>query len=463
MGTDKKDSFATELDTAGPSASSPRAGPSIDGSPGRHVEDPFSDAVAHDVAQQPPPPKYTEHAMENLYIPMGGEEPPPNFTPYEAEFFISNGEIISHDPHLNRDGEALYRFLLSQTATRPEYFIHMKGTHTEHKTRTVYRKDQQGNLRPHDEHYTETVTDFDFRIDIGEQIVHGPIHWTVPDAEPAYRGKMYLEVDSNQLLIGDTEASLQLGRRKATKDEIKAAKQRKQLREDHGIPPWVVPAPDEWYDSTSVSPPPDAQVLGSSMSMRDWADEYCASDKLLKEFTYEMVVYGWNIANLKEAITSAIRSVYSSKITVEFEMSHHKIRIRPDNHLSRALSNKWIKFLLWILLIYPFIWLYKRFGRRGGGRWEVCGGACALKTWRQPIAATPPPPEARNDGRWKETPDGLLHLVGEREGEWFQRWEGPIRNAVLRKVQSRTPLEFVNNDARTLDGYRPTFVQPRMF
>ena len=57
----------------------------------------------------PPPdveaPKYTERAFENVYIPPGGEEPPPEFAPYEAEFFISGKEIVSHDPHLNEDGE----------------------------------------------------------------------------------------------------------------------------------------------------------------------------------------------------------------------------------------------------------------------------------------------------------------------------------------------------------------------
>lgn len=57
----------------------------------------------------PPPdgeaPKYTERAFENVYIPPGGEEPPPEFTPYEAEYFISGREVISHDPHLNDDGE----------------------------------------------------------------------------------------------------------------------------------------------------------------------------------------------------------------------------------------------------------------------------------------------------------------------------------------------------------------------
>ena len=50
-------------------------------------------------------PKYTERPIELVYIPPGGEEPPPEFTPYEAEYFISGGkEIVSHDPHLNEDG-----------------------------------------------------------------------------------------------------------------------------------------------------------------------------------------------------------------------------------------------------------------------------------------------------------------------------------------------------------------------
>jgi len=49
--------------------------------------------------------------------------------------------------------------------------------------------------------------------------------------------------------------------------------------------------------------------------------------------------------------------------------------------MSRALSNPWLKFLLIITLIYPCIWLFQRFHRRGGGRWAVGGGAYALKRW----------------------------------------------------------------------------------
>lgn len=121
-------------------------------------------------------PKYTEQPIELAYIPPGGEEPPPEFTPYKAEFFISGKEIVSHDPHLNEDGtftkpcslngtrlttlkgEALYRFLLSQSTTRPDYRMHLRGTHTESKSRTVTKTDSNGNTTHTTEHYTETVT-----------------------------------------------------------------------------------------------------------------------------------------------------------------------------------------------------------------------------------------------------------------------------------------------------------------
>jgi hypothetical protein len=40
------------------------------------------------------------------YSAPGGEPPPPEFSPYEAEYFrTSSGNIVSHDPHLNEDGK----------------------------------------------------------------------------------------------------------------------------------------------------------------------------------------------------------------------------------------------------------------------------------------------------------------------------------------------------------------------
>ena len=133
------------------------------------------------------------------------------------------------------------------------------------------------------------TTDFDFYIDLTPQITHGPVHWSLPDSEPAYRGGMVLEVDSHDLTgiaLGDPEAPLQTsGRRKANKVEKTAAKDRKAIRKACGLPPWVASGPESWLQQ-SDSPPAPAVVLESSKTLRQWADEYCASDKVLKEFTY---------------------------------------------------------------------------------------------------------------------------------------------------------------------------------
>ncbi|KAI0735116.1 hypothetical protein C8Q76DRAFT_791694 [Earliella scabrosa] len=77
--------------------------------------------------------------------------------------------------------------------------------------------------------------------------------------------------------------------------------------------------------------------------------------------------------------TSAYASI-APPIDVKFEIIHNKIRVRSDSWLSRMLLHTAMKVLLWILLIYPFLWLYKRYGRRGGDRLGAeahhvhCGG-----------------------------------------------------------------------------------------
>ncbi|KAI0936401.1 hypothetical protein AcW1_000653 [Taiwanofungus camphoratus] len=430
------------------------AGPSTNFDPPPSFEESAADQVAG---------KYGSHFTEpDVFVPLGGEEPPPEFTPYDAKYFVSGSseDIVSHDRHLNEDGEALYRFLLSHSQTPPTVFIHLHGSHTESRTRLVTRRDSNGNYRTEDEHYTEEVTDFDFSIDVGQHIAHGPVHWSLPDEEPAYRGKMFKEIDCHNAGYNDMEMGLSgLTRRAATKDEIKQSKIRQNETKMRGLPPWAglesINTCDGDVDSQQTS------VLKSSRTLRQWADEYCASNKLLKEFTYEKIVCGWNFPNLHSAIVAAVKSTYySSHFTVEFRTTHAKIYVRPDNVLSRTLSNKWLKFLLFILLIYPFIWLCKRYGERGGGRWEVCGGAYALKSWQLVDSSSDLPPSFpdHDDGRTMQTSAGLAKLVGLREGEWFQQWEGTIRRAVSSRLKSSTPLrdpdERPSQAAMMLDGYR---------
>lgn len=132
-----------------------------------------------------------------------------------------------------------------------------------------------------------------------------------------------------------------------------------------------------------------------------------------------------------------------------FESGHKTVIVRPNTRVSRAISNPWLKFLLIITLIYPCIWLFQRFHQRGGGRWAVGGGAYALKRW-----------EDVAEGGGHDVFEGGRVLIGEREGEWFKRWEGTIRRCVMgRKDDNRAMSEpddeaVTNWPATELDGFQ---------
>ncbi|KAF9044573.1 hypothetical protein BDZ89DRAFT_1194718 [Hymenopellis radicata] len=346
---------------------------------------------------------------------------PPEFAPYEAEHFdVGNGNIVSHDPHLNTDGEALYRFLLSQAQTPPKLSLHCRGTHSETRSRNVTRQGRDGQHHVHTESYSETVVDFDFYISLDKYVLPEVTHWSVSDVDPAYRGRMFKDVGSEP--------------RKAKYNERKLHNKWVKHRDAQGLPPWISSESGVLTDDYSV-------VLKSSKSLRAWADDYCASPKNLKEFVYVKSLYGWDLQTLEQAIRTSINgaSFYSGSLTVEFEKSATKVYVRPDNRLSRMLSNKWLKFLSIILLIFPFIWLFKRFNKRGGGRWEVCGGAYALKRWvpQEPVETG----KGMSDSILRAQGSGeVRRLVGCREADWLKEWESTITRAVAMRYESTIPL-----------------------
>lgn len=153
-------------------------------------------------------------------------------------------------------------------------FLHCRGSHNETHTRLV-RSDRAGNEDWRTEQYTETVVDFDFKIDVGQHIAGGPTHWSVPDSSPAYRGRMFREVG-----IGHEK-------RKAKRAEVNAAKAWDKERNARGFPPWIG-SDYAWREDQPHIMHGDS-VLKSSWTLRQWADDYCSSRKFLKEFEYHKV------------------------------------------------------------------------------------------------------------------------------------------------------------------------------
>jgi hypothetical protein len=178
-------------------------------------------------------------------------------------------------------------------------------------------------------------------------------------------------------------------------------------------------------------------------------------------------VYGWDFGALEQAIETLIvkQTSYDGKLKIKFTpfpSANDLIIIRPTNSLSKLVSNMFIKVLLCVTLIYPFIWLFKRFHDRGGGVWKVCGGGYPLKVVlplpREDGDQLPTFEEAAGSSS-SAVVQARTYVIGEREGEWFRKWENTIRGAVLSRRQDGNPLEhptdasYVNPCATLLDGY----------
>lgn len=112
-----------------------------------------------------------------------------------------------------------------------------------------------------------------------------PITWSVSDDEPAYRGKMVREYEGSSSAT-HTESL----RQKATRKQLKNYKGWATHRSRAGLPPWIRQEEVErgLMDISALS---QMDGLKSSKSIRQWADEYCASPKYLKEFVYEKVLF----------------------------------------------------------------------------------------------------------------------------------------------------------------------------
>lgn len=279
-------------------------------------------------------------------------------------------------------------------------------------------------------------------------------------------------------------------RRKATSDEEDSAHVRKDLLEERGVPPWfllqgelpgtqasIESSQARWkYQYAAHCPSVGSQGDGPrelqapAKNLRGWADDYCSSKKMLKEFNFHKTVHGWNFGELEEAVHGTVMrnwmrpgNVPTIKVTVQSDV----VSIRPDNWLSRMLSRRFVKFLLWVFLVYPLvIWPFKRFGRGGGGEWRVAGAAYALAKWvhledsqvgetaDQYGQRAPKIPSLR---ALRTTPRGVSRLEGVREGEWFREWEHTIASCVQQRRISSDPLTvpFTGGVApgALLDGY----------
>ena len=408
-------------------------------------------------------------------------------------------------------GEALYRFVLDHASETPSLLLKCKGTHTEWRTRQVTRYEDGRNVS-RTETSSETIVDFDFTIDISSAVLPEPLGapiWIVGDKDAAYRGRRSLEIDSTPKIVIDGDHSHPIDmepgigpfgrprtwRRRATVTEQNASDAWAQRRSGFGYAPWVfIRGQIRGLEATIQSEEArvrminasrtvsehgdifdDSDIRLSTRNLRDWADEYCESRRILKEFEFKKVLYGWNMAALRQAVETTIRgnSVHYDQPAIDFILQGDTIAVKADNKLSRMLSKTWVLVLLWITLIYPLvIWPFSKFNSRGAGKWKVAGSAFGLTKWVHQGDSHPgetpedylrrtsgSPRSATGNAFLKATPRGISRLEGIREGEWFSQWEETIGSLVRQRYISPVPMTVPLHSPKTaglgLDGYTP--------
>ncbi|BFZ64370.1 hypothetical protein YB2330_005513 [Saitoella coloradoensis] len=323
---------------------------------------------------------------ENMFFDHDDALPPSHLPAYQApaetDELVSSvrtdrdGNVSTHAPILSSSPLALHDFVWEQAQIPPQASLRIKGWHTENVTNDYIRpgEDQDGSSNLSN---TRTVIDFDMVIPLSHLLKagHGRVFaWR--DEFATYRGTAHV--------CSQSEARRGVGVIGRFLNKTKGFILRQ-------------PAYDE---IDSMGP----------VSLMEACSEYVSSTHPLRSFHFTKHATGWSFPTLTRAFTAAIRSTYYREfIDITLESRGDDVIVRPPGRLNRTLANKWIKALMFILIIPAVVlWILRRWW---GARWSTHGVAFRL-----------------NEGM--------------SEGEFFRRWEGEVKRGVQTKRQGT--LEWVN-------------------
>jgi len=328
----------------------------------------------------------------------------------------------------------------------------MTGTHTETHVRQVADADGKGS---HEERHTETITDFSFSIDLSDVFTEDPILYTVKDDVPAFRGAMRMAVESGGTVPIERRALVSGTVQSVQENAIEAGRRGECSLNmfiditDHlplvvGRPPWLISGDlTSSFDEAAMGATPQA----SSRTFEEWLEDYVQSKRVVKEFKFAKEVFAWDLNSLTTSIEQLIRSTgYRSTIRVQFQTSPKKVHVYSPNVISKIFSSYLLIFLTTVILIFPFLWMWRRWWPGAGGRWEVSGAAFRLKRWELLRGTYPGEteqaalgrlggPQAISGTRFRAGRDGVWVLRGVHEADWFRHWEETIRCGVREKLR----------------------------
>lgn len=234
-----------------------------------------------------------------------------------------------------------------------------------------------------------------------------------------------------------------------------------------GLAPWST---SKYALPSATTTASDPNPLASSRTLQDWCKSYTSSPATFKDLTFPTTTYGWNTLALRNAVYNLLLSMgYSTNrepsyhLRVELKSSPHSIRVRSPSFFNKMFFFKGYIFLAWLALIYPLLWLWRRFVPGAGARWEVMGSAFPTNRWvllkdthptetleearsRLITTSTQEYPWVTHETKWLSRmrlgPGGVWVWAGLREGDWYRKWEGAIRNATTGQYQGPLKADY---------------------
>lgn len=133
-------------------------------------------------------------------------------------------------------------------------------------------------------------------------------------------------------------------------------------------------------------------------ALRAWCEAFVADQGLMKSYKLSKVVYGWDLANLRKAIITAILSTgyqpaEDGSINVDFQYADAEIVVRPDNMVSKIYYQPGFLYVMFMILFFwamPFFWLWQRVDTaRASGPYEISIASYSMKSY-PPLPETHP-------------------------------------------------------------------------
>ncbi|KAL3439702.1 major facilitator superfamily domain-containing protein, partial [Aspergillus insuetus] len=306
-------------------------------------------------------------------------------------------------PSFSSSIDTLEAFVERQIRLPPRPCLIIRGTHNESR--------KSGN-----ETKSETVTDFDFRIDLTRTLLRlCPNGEAAPDSNWSYTA-----------VISDNDGlkAYRGTRWKTRKSKTKIGR---------------IALPERDGDAQSVVDGGEGERLmdidvdlenGEAMpGLKGWCERYCNDPASVKSFTYRRHLHGFNLEPMRKSLTDHIRSTgYQGHISITHTLSNGLVTIYSPHWINTLRNNRFVYWLciilqLWILT-WPVIWLMER-------RYDV-----VRSEWHSSRCVSDPTPE--NPGRGKK-----IYAGGFDEATAAEMWAPVVREAAF---QGRCNGEFLGGE-----------------